>query len=100
MAPMIGVIRSATSEVTTAPNAVPMTTATASSTMLPREMKFLKPASTAGFYQPPAAPTPPGSVSGDERRQGHGHAGAPAALRARARGAARDHPALGRDRDR
>ena len=43
MAAMSGVIRSATIAVTTAVNAVPMTTATARSMRLPREMKFLKP---------------------------------------------------------
>ena len=46
IAPISGVIRSATSEVTTAPKAAPMTTATASSTTFPREMKSLKPAIT------------------------------------------------------
>ncbi len=44
IAPISGVIRSATNEAITAPNAAPMTTATASSTTLPREMKSLNPA--------------------------------------------------------
>src|SRR6201995_3256478 len=45
MAAMIGVMMSATSAVTTAPNAPPMTTATARSTTLPRMMNSLKPLS-------------------------------------------------------
>src|SRR5690348_9995964 len=41
MAAISGVIRSATSAVTTAPNATPMTTPTARSTTLPRSRKAL-----------------------------------------------------------
>src|SRR6202050_4220418 len=41
MAPMIGMMMSATSELTTAPNAAPMITATARSTTLPRIANFL-----------------------------------------------------------
>ncbi len=43
MAAMMGVIRSLTSAVTTAPNAAPITTATARSITLPRSMNCLKP---------------------------------------------------------
>ncbi len=42
-AAMIGVNRSLTSAVTTAPNAAPITTATARSSTLPRRMNCLKP---------------------------------------------------------
>src|SRR4051794_9541875 len=45
MAAISGVMRSATSLVTTAPNAAPMTTATARSTTLPRMTKSLNPLS-------------------------------------------------------
>ena len=46
IAAITGVSRSSTSERTSAVNAVPMTTATASSTTLPREMNSLNPMRT------------------------------------------------------
>src|SRR2546430_14769092 len=49
IAAMSGVRRSLTSAVTTAPNAAPMTTATARSTTLPRRMNSLKPLNILRF---------------------------------------------------
>ena len=46
-APMIGMMMSATSDVTIAPNAAPMITPTARSTTLPRIANFLKSSSIA-----------------------------------------------------
>src|SRR5579859_6084743 len=54
-----GVSRSLTSAVTTAVNAVPMTTATARSTTLPRKMNSLNPLSTSHLRRPPASDSPP-----------------------------------------
>src|SRR5207237_4024830 len=55
MAAISGVSRSATNAVTTAPNAAPMTTATARSTTLPRRMKALKSLTVSFTVGPPGA---------------------------------------------
>src|SRR3954468_2695190 len=52
MAPMIGMMRSATSELTMAPNAAPMMTPTARSMTLPRSANFLNSSNIAPPPQP------------------------------------------------
>jgi hypothetical protein len=55
MAAISGVIRSSTIDVTTAVNAVPITTATARSTRLPRRMNSRNSFSMGRFFDPRAA---------------------------------------------
>ena len=59
IAAISGVMNEATNEVTRAPNAAPMTTATASSTTFPRRMKSRNSLSMGEFSQPWTSPAPP-----------------------------------------
>ena len=83
IAAMSGVRMSATKAVTTAPNAAPMTTATARSTTLPRRMKSLE----ALDHDAPSQRTLPAAASGVPTAAAFGADG----TRLRRRRRARDH---------